>query len=263
MIIFLCLLVFASCTDHAEVKVTKSGMFISSDNLIMKNYKIEKWRVGPMQKQLVSKGVRVDISFPQFSREHLDELVTKYDANAWLVKVRRRSYAVNSVLGYIYIPLVTPGTQEKSKYRRHQIKQGAFSIFYSAAAISKRFENFKCPAFDHNLYLDKIDINSRELSMDKFFTAFQVDDYVGAKVEKFSYSGNILNGGKNLVGDYSVQVALYNYESKRRKSNFVELKEILRIEDEKALNISGCEGFEIPIKEQEDENPIQRFKWNK
>ena len=259
----LLLILTFSCTDYAEVKKTSAGAFVSPNNLEMKQYTIEKWRVGPLRKQLVSKGIRVDLGFPVLDRDDLDNLLVEYGVNAWLIKVRRRSYSVNSVLGYIYIPLVVPGIQKKSKYRRHQIKQGAFSIYYSAAAISKRFENFECPAFEHNRYLDEVEIDSRDISVDRLFTGRQTDEYVAAKVQKFSYSGNILNGGASLVGEYSVQVAMYNSETKRRKSNFVELKEILRIVDEKTRSLSGCEGFEIPIKDLDEGNKIEQFKWNK
>ncbi len=262
-LLILSLLFICSCTDYAEVKKTGAGSFIAPKSLRVKDYKIEKWRVGrPVRRQVVSKGIRIDVMFPRLSREDLDNILVEYSVNAWLLKVRRRSYAVNSVVGYIYIPLVVPGTQESNKYRRHQIKQGAFSIYYSAAALSKRFEGFECPAFDHNRYVDEVEIDERDTTLERLFVGKQTDDYVGAKVNQFSYSGNILNGGASILGDYTVQLALYNSDTKRRKSNFIELREVIRIVDEKTTNINGCEGFEIPIREEEG-NKIEQFKWSR
>ncbi len=255
------LILIYSCTEYASVRKTDSGMYVTPTQLKIVNHKDEVWRVGPLRRQTVSKGFRLDVTFPVFDREDLDDLIMKYGVNAWLIKIRRRSYYVNTVLGYIYIPLVVPGTQEKSKYRRHQIKQGAISVYYAAAALSKRFENFSCPAFEHNKYLDKVDLEERSFNIDSFYVGRQTDEYVEARVEKFSYSGNILNGGQSLEGEYSIQVAMYNSQSKRRKSNFVELKDLFTITREKSEQISGCEGFEIPTKASDEVDKRQLFKF--
>ncbi len=199
-----------SCNEYAPIQNTPSGIFVTASQLKIDNYVNEIWRVGPLKRQKVSKGFRLDITFPYLKRSDLDTLLKEYGVNAWLIKIRKRAYSVNTVLGYLYIPLIIPGIQGKSKYRRHQIKQGAISVYYAAAAISKRFENFICPAFDHNKTLDDVEIDDRTISMDRFFAGRQTDTYVAAKVEKFSYSGNTLNGGQSLEGEYTIQVAMYN-----------------------------------------------------
>ncbi|OIQ19210.1 MAG: hypothetical protein BM556_07950 [Bacteriovorax sp. MedPE-SWde] len=262
-VILLCgiIILAQSCTKHSEIKFTDNAFYINPESTGLSDYRIEKWRVGPLRKQELSKGVTVFISFPQLKRPDLEKLISKYGIDSWLVKVRKRSFSVNTVLGYLYIPLVIPGTQGRNKHRRHQIKKGAFSIYYSAAAISKRFEGFECPAFEHDRYIDKVEIHKRALNLDQIYAGALEESYIGPKVTEFGYSGNILNGGASIEGEYTVEIALYNHKNKKKKSNYIELVESANITSEKRRQISGCEGFKIPTKE-EDVDKMKLFRWN-
>lgn len=249
-----------SCTKQVELGFKGSNFFFKPAGMAITNVKTERWMVGPKRKQTVSKGITVQVTFPQFDRADLEKIANEQGIDSWLVKVRKRAFAVNTVLGYVYIPLVVPGTQGDNKFRRHQIKKGGFSIYYSAAAISKRFERLACPAFSHDRYINDVTIDDRGISLDQVFGGSLEEAYVPAKVLEFSYSGNIFNGGASLVGDYSVEIALYNHKDKRRKSNFVELSELVRVTDERRDNVDGCEGVGIPEKE-EDVDKMRLFRW--
>lgn len=224
--------------------------------------KIDKWKVGPLRKQLVSKGVTNSIQFPQFDRESLDRLITDFGVNSWLVRVRRRAYSVNTTVGYMYIPLVVPGTQAENKFRRHQIKGGVFSLFYSAAAVSKRFENFECPAFNHDRLITEANISKSSDKNEVLYNGVTDNVIVQAPVTEFNYAGNILNAGETLVGDYDVDLALYNHKFKERKSNFVTLNSYVSVKRESRITINGCEGFKIPPKE-EDVDRAKLFRWSR
>lgn len=260
--IFVTLLITLSCTKKSEIKFTENAFYINPINTGLTDVRVEKWRVGPNRDQEVSKGVTVFVSFPLLERDELERLVTEFGIDSWLIKVKKRSFSVNTTLGYVYIPLIVPGTQGKNKNRRHQIKKGTFSVYYSAAAISKRFENFECPAFNHNRYVEDWTINKRPITLDQIFAGPLEETYIGAKVTEYSYSGNILNGGQSIEGDYTVEIALYNHKEKKKKSNYIELVEVLNISAERQRQISGCEGFQIPTKE-EDVNKMELFRWKR
>lgn len=251
-----------SCSKKSEIKFTENAFYINPKETGISGVKIEKWRVGPLRKQELSKGVTAYISFPQLKREDLERLISEFGIDSWLVKVKKRSFSVNTTLGYLYIPLIVPGTQGRNKNRRHQIKKGTFSVYYSAAAISKRFENFECPAFSHDRYVDKVSIDGRAVTLDQLFAGPLEETYIGAKVTEYSYSGNILNGGQSIEGEYTVEIALYNHKDKKKKSNFIELVEAMNITSERRRAISGCEGFQIPAKE-EDVDKMRLFRWKK
>ncbi len=251
-----------SCSKEAEIKFKGSSYYLDMEMAKLNSTKVDKWRVGPLRKQLVSKGVTTNISFPQIDRESLDRLITEFGVNAWLIRVRRRAYSVNTTVGYIYIPLVVPGTQSENKYRRHQIKGGVFSLFFSAAAVSKRFENFECPAFNHDRLITSVDISTSGNSNEVLYNGVTDNVAVQAPVVEFNYAGNILNAGESLVGDYDVDLALYNFKLKERKSNFVTLNTSVAIKKESRITINGCEGFKIPPKE-EDVDRAKLFRWSK
>jgi len=260
--ITLILLLTSSCSKKSEITFTDNAFYINPKNTGLSDVRVNKWYVGPSRKQEVSKGVTAFISFPLLERKDLDRLIMDFGIDSWLVKVKKRSFNVNTTLGYLYIPLIIPGTQGRNKNRRHQIKKGTFSVYYSAAAISKRFELFECPAFSHDRYVDKVEIEKRAITLDQLFAGPLEETYIGAKVTEFSYSGNILNGGSSVVGEYTIEIALYNHKEKKKKSNYIELVEALNVTSERQRAISGCEGFQIPTKE-EDVDKRKLFRWKR
>lgn len=224
--------------------------------------KVEKWHVGPLRRQLVSKGVVATIDFPELDRENLDKIVQEEGVNSWIIRIRKRAFSVNTTVGHIYIPLVVPGTQADSKYRRHQLKRAAVSLYYPASSVSKRFEYFNCPAFNHDKLVKGIAIEEVSSSIDTLFNSVVDKVYVQAPVVEFNYSGNILNAGESIIGEYEVDLALYNYKTKERLTNFSTLKQIIVVKDESRITINGCQGAQIPPKE-EDVDKMKMFKFKK
>jgi hypothetical protein len=252
-----------SCQKKSEIKFNGTTSFtLKPDKLEVENIEIRKWRVGPLGRQLVSKGISFSVAFPQIERDDLEKMGKNFGVDSWLIKIKKRAYAQNTVLGYMYIPLIVPGTQAKNKYRRHQIKTGTFSVYYAAAAVSTRFEKMLCPAFDHNKLIEKTFLKPSPTSTTSFFAGAMEEKRILAKVEPYSYSGNTLNGGKELIGEYNVEVALFNYKDKTKKSNFVPVPQDIIIKDEELVSIRGCTNFKAPPP-QEDIDKTQLFKWKR
>lgn len=261
-VLFLFFLLFISCTKNAEISFKGKNFYLTVDSVKIADIKAERWAVGPLRKQEVSKGIVVTIDFPEIDRESLDKLVQEFGVNSWLVRVRKRAFSVNTIVGHIYIPLIIPGTQSDNKYRRHQLKRGAISLYYPAAAVSKRFEHFSCPAFNHDRLVKGVEIEAGSGTPDKLYNSVVDRAYIQAPVVEFNYSGNILNAGESIIGEYEIDLALYNNKLKERITNFTTLNEVVIVKDETRVNINGCEGFQIPAKE-EDVDKVKLFRWGK
>lgn len=263
LISILILLFLASCSDYEPVTYNGNNFFLGVNNFKIVDTTINVWRVGPLRNIEISKGVTATIEFPEFDQENLDKLITDFNVNSWLIRIRKRAYSVNTTLGHIYIPLIIPGTGSDKKYRRNQMKRGAVSLFYAAAAVSKRFENSPCPAFNHDKLIKKAYSESFSPESDQLHSGVMENSYVAALVTEFNYGGNVLNAGESLTGEYEIDVALYNHKTKERITNFVTMKNAIVVSDEARIGIRGCEGYKMPAREDKDEDKMKYFKWAK
>lgn len=237
-------------------------MRIFPKNLEMSDIKIMDWRVGPLRRQEVSKGVRLRFNIPLVEPVGLEELISKFGVNSWLVRIKRKSLIHTEYLGMFYIPLIVPGQQVTNKVRRNQMKTGALAIYYSAAARSKRFEGFACPAFNHSRRIERYNVEYDDSKVDDFYVNSFEQNYVNSQVDVFSYDTIVFDAGMSLEGEYFLEMALYNFETKRRLSNFVSYPQKLILGGEKQIAIRGCENYKIPAKEIDDRS-INQFKFGK
>ena len=236
-------------------------MIIKTDNLQFQRVEALPWHVGPLKRQEVSKGLRIKISLPQIKKDDLLHIINVTKANSWVVRVSRKSNLGKNVLGSVYIPIKSPGTRS-SKVK--QLPSGYTQVFFASAAISKRFENLNCPAFKHNLIIDKI----RE-HFPKEPVAFKISPGIEFrntyKVRTFDYKPFPFNGGKSLKGIYTIELALYNYKTKMIKSNKVKVPGYFEILEEKELFIKGCKDFKPALRE--IKRPVRgkkkKFKFNR
>ena len=84
---------------------------------------------------------------------------------------------------------------------------------------------------------------------------------VNRKVELISYSPVTVNGGMELKGDYSIELAFYNQKSKRRLSSFVELEKVVSLDKEEVVAVEGCENYIVPERGKGDS--IKKFKFGR
>lgn len=261
---FFILLLTTGCTKYSEFTKVGERYAIKPVDAGIESIKPVKWRVGPRRKQMVSKGFELRIKFPILEKSHLDELITNTDINSWLVVLRKRSLTSNKSIGRTYIPLVVPGS-DKSPFRSRikQMKTGFMRVFYPAAAISTRYEKLPCPAFDHNLLIEEVVVEVTAESADVLKVSPLNKNRVNQMVQKFQVEPIKINGGENLTGDYEVEIALYNHQTKTTFSNFLRLPQKARVLKEVSRNVKGCENYEIPDPPSESSNKIEEFKFGR
>ena len=153
------LLFLMSCSPQVEVK--KNGNVYSLHNLSpeISEFQILDWKVGPgVKKVTVSKGFMIKVDLPQLSSSDKMLLYNEREVDSWLIRlVRYKRSGAFEPLGEIYAPLI------RKKFRggatnASSLRNVFFRIVYAAIAPAKRFESFVCPAFDHNLYIDEMNI---------------------------------------------------------------------------------------------------------
>ncbi|ATH08933.1 hypothetical protein BIY24_13545 [Halobacteriovorax marinus] len=218
------------------------------------------WKAGIMRNITISRGVQVTFTFPQFENKDLRYLVDKYGVDSWIVRVKRKGMMRNETIGYLYVPIILPG--QKNAMRINQLKKGSFRILYSASSVSARFSNSPCPAFKHDLLIEKTEVGSEKPFSSKISVSPVEEERLLVAVEDFNYSNTSLNGGKELRGDYYVDIAFYNKERKTKISNFIELDGSAKVVRERSIPLSGCENYKIPPR-MDDGSGINQFKWNK
>lgn len=218
------------------------------------------WKVGVVGKGTVSKGIRMKIDFPRLQIGDIEDLVKKVDIDSWLVRVHKQTGYGSDILGHFYIPMIKPGSSTSS-LRVSQMEYGMVNIYYAAASVSPRFENFACPAFNHQLYLDDDDVDLEETD---YLTQIMVNPsdsaLIQAKLNTFGYQPTTLNAGMSLVGSYFVDVALFDSRAKTRRSSFLRLPQTVRVKLERTHPISGCTDVVVPEKK-EDTRSYHDFKF--
>lgn len=259
ILVLLMLTLVLSCQKKSEVKYSKDRVVIipTPSSIVEINPII--WRAGILRKTKISRGVQVTFQFPQLESKDLRYLVDKFGIDSWIVKVKRKGMMRNETIGYLYVPIILPG--QKNAMRINQLKQGSFRILYSASSVSSRFSNSPCPVFKHDLLIEKTEIGDERPFSSKINVSPVEEERLLVRVEEFNYSSTSLNGGKELRGDYYVDIAFYNKERKTKLSNFIELNGSAKIVREQSVPLSGCENYKIPPRM--DNGNVNDFKWNK
>ena len=251
-------LFFSSCDKYSEVIYSGQRVIIKPVNAGIEDISIVRWKVGMMRNITISRGVQITVNFPKIEKEHLRFLVDKYGVDSWVVKVKRRGMMRNETMGYLYVPLILPG--QKKSMRINQLSTGSFKVFYASSSISSRFSRLPCPAFKHDYLIEKVGMKKSSPLMKKIVVSPIEEERILARVEEFNYANTVVNGGKELKGNYNLEIAFYNKKRKVKLSNWIELDGVAEVLREKSVPLSGCENFKIPPRGKE-ENLYKKFNF--
>ncbi len=252
----------SSCSERAEFRFEKNTAYIKTHDVAIDEMRVVPWRVGKFGKDLVSRGIRFSFEMPQIDDDALELLYDKKKIDAWLIKLERKQGLHTEILGYYSMMLVSPDPRNSSHLRFSSPKKGSIGVNYAASSISMRLNELPCPALNHRLLIDDYEIKKSGLSKQEWVVSGADDYYVPAKVTMISYSPVTVNGGMELKGDYSVEIAFYNQKLKRRLSSFVPLVNAARVEKEIEVAVKGCENYVVPDREKGDD-PVKKFKFSR
>ena len=255
-------LLFTSCREYSPYQYLQSNsVAIGVNNLQIVKSKIIDWQVGIGSKNLISKGVTITLTLPILQSQDLSDLLEKRGANAWLLRLSRDTAQGRRVVGKIYVPLTSADNTRRTSLKISQLSPITIAVHYAAAAISQRFENFACPAFGHQRVISGVTISRPGTkSSDLIVSSISYHSSREGNIEKYSFRTPVLNGGETLQGSYLLEVAAYNYQEKRLKSNYSEYTQRLDIGPEMQRPLKGCSNFTIPPAPVEEKG-LRQFKF--
>ena len=260
--LFLISLLFG-CTRYSELVKNENGDYLfETTDLHLKEFKIMPWKVGIKNKETISKGISLTITYPKLKKDDLILLKDKYGMDSWIVRVRKSSTLGSKYLGYFYSPIFQPGRFGVKNLRARQISSAEVLVFYSAAAISDRIQSFPCPLLNHRKKIEDWVLAPQ----DKDNITIGLSPGIGVPLEvlmdPFSYVPQMINGGTNLVGRYSLELGAYDFNNKRLLSDWIGVPEQFTIERESETVLPDCTNWEPPT-QSPDLHDWQRFKWKK
>ncbi len=253
----------SSCTKSVDFHFTKNTAYIKTKGVSIDEMRVVPWRVGKFGKDILSRGIRFSFELPQIDNDALELLYEKKKIDAWLIKLERKEGLRTEILGYYSMMLVSPDPRNPNNLRFSSPKKGSIGVNYAASSISMRLSELPCPALNHRLLIDEHDLKSMGPSKQEWVVSGADDYYVPAKVTMISYSPVTVNGGMELKGDYTVEIAFYNQKLKRRLSSFVALVNAASVEKEIEVAVKGCENYVVPERQREGEDPVKKFKFSR
>lgn len=234
------LLIFSSCDETLDVGSSGGVHYGKKVYSEIERVINVPWKVGLKREARVSQGLRFFTSIPRFSKKAQETLASHYGVNSWIFRFTRVRRGKATKLRYFHLNFVNITRNTKNI---------SVSLFYQAAAVSKKFRFFHCPAFGHRFEISSHEVKERPQAGAKDLYVRSVEK-IRAKVTRFKFSPMVLPAGRSLLGDYYVDMAFYNSSSKQRFSNWHPINGIIRVSQENTKIISSCAGIKeelIPL----------------
>lgn len=243
--LILTLLLAFSCTKYAEFSKDGVGTTIEPIKMEINRLNEIEWFVGKPKETHVTQSITFVVNMPEIRQDDLDYLTENKNVNAWILRLIVNRGSETQDLGSLYTPFrplkITRGNKSAGAATSVSLK-----IYYAAAYASERFRAFNCPAFGHNLKVDKMDIKGDPTTFS--ITIDQATPY-HEKSHLVELAPSSFNGGHSLVGEYYVEIA--PYDSKRRMilSSFKRLPQSVVVSREEKINVKSCAGVHPEITE--------------
>ena len=237
-------ILFSSCSEVYEVE-KKNGLYkISKLSVELTNPRNIEWLVGRKREETISKGVRFSSTIPRISTESQRTLKAKHGIDSWLIKISKKTRGTSQSLGYFYINL--------SNITRNT-KDFTVNLYYHAAAVSKRFRLFHCPAFGHRLEVSNFSLEDRStIASDDLY--IRATNRFPGRVSRLRFAPMVVSGGRSLRGAFHVDMALYNSKTKMMFSKWFPVDKTLLVSQETSVAVASCAGIK------EENRPLPESK---
>lgn len=200
------------------------------------------------------------MDFPILKEDQLLAIANQSGANSFLIRVRRSNYNGVEILGLFDVPFRTQTTQGSDSI--HELKFTTFAIYYADASLSLRFERMHCPALGTQKIVSLIEIdntgsnNSSSIIIDRM-----EEEIINGRVQEFNFYTTVVNGGKELIGNYHFEFAFYDKLKKKRLSSYFQFPGELKIIAEQDKVIKGCTNFKVPLRT--EDRDVRSIKFGK
>ena len=124
-------LLVVGCSKKAKLTLDKFGNYeVSSKDVFVSDAEIDKWRVGPLRRQRVSKGIRIGVTLPKLDMGDLKTLIRSTEVDSYILRLKRRGVVGGRVIGHLYIPFLI-----KNNIQFLIIVSGRFSNKFTAVLM--------------------------------------------------------------------------------------------------------------------------------
>lgn len=218
-----------------------------------------KWKVGKYAKDIISRGFRITFEVPPLNKDEWVSLYNNHKVNGWIARIRKKTLTSNKIMGYLTMEMISKRENRGNSFSVSKSEKGSVGINYAASSMSTRLSDLPCPAFNHRLLISDHRIVPEKNGSLLWMTSSADTKYMSVKTNLISYSPITLNGGMSLKGHYFVDLALFNTNSKYRKSSWITINDYVAIEKEENVSINGCANYLIPDREQNKKRNKFRF----
>ena len=222
-----------SCSKYYEVQKEKGLHVVKDVSSEIEMVKEVEWKIGRKKEEIASMGIRFSFTIPKISEKGRTILQKKYNVNSWLYRVSRIRRGQKTTLGYFYYPF-SGMTKSTRTYTAN--------LYYHAASVSKRFRLFHCPAFKHRYKMGEMKTLKRS-RMGKSHIYLRNTEKIPAKVSRIQINPIIFSVGRSIVGEYIVDYAFYDSNSKTRFSNWHKVDKKIAVDQEYAKSVPSCVGI--------------------
>ncbi len=259
ILIFFLLLV-STCTKYSEVIRNNNILLIKIKDSGIKKVREIGWTIGYGKKAKVSKGFTMEIHFPRLKEKDMEEIVNKYKVDSWVFRLKRLSISGSTVLGTFYTPFYFKKSLAMKRLQFKKKITAYLHIFYPAAAVSSRFLTLPCPPFDHRNVIAELELTKRNVLDNTIVLGSFTNVSINARTRSISFQPYTINGGRDLIGDYLVEVAIYDSVTKKRKTSYIELPLGASVKKENQIILTRCDGYVPSLPEN---NKKSKFKFGR
>jgi hypothetical protein len=256
------LFLLLGCTRYVSLLENEKGdyYFQSKGMRIQKAWVVSK-KMGLVDKVEVTHGVRFSLVYPRIKISDLEKLEKRYNVNSWVIRVVRTSALGDKVLGYFYSPVFQPGRFGLKRMRARQMKSIEFFILYSSLyRFSKKLRKSPCLINATAKRIDEFELVPQKEKQVRFTFGKNLGLPLEEKLSLFSYSVIDVNGGRDLTGNYVVEVAPFDLENKRPLINWVRAAGTIKVKKQSNVPLYDCENWR-PAPPKVDYRDWRRFKW--
>ena len=237
---FLILTLITSCTDPYKLQKANGIYFFSDIQSEISKAKNIEWDVGEKKDKTVSKGIRVSLAVPKITENAKNVLYKEFGIDSWVFRVVHVVKNRPRILGYLYYSF---------SYISKSTKDVTFNLYYHAASVSDYFRSFKCPAFEHRLYITDFETKSLKSKTKNLYAKYMGN--INASVSKVGFRPEVFSTGRTMLGEFRFSLALYNTKKKERYSDWYDIPQTLKISEEEKIALPSCLG----VKQENTPNP--------
>lgn len=241
--LILSILLLASCSKNSHLTKDAMGLRLQNVEMPISHLNEIEWQVGLKKEATVSQSFVFTVDMPKVDEDDLKHLSDLKGINSWIIRLIVQRGSEKQDLGSLYTRF-TPKTKVRGQGGGAPASV-TLKVFYAAAFASERFRFFNCPAFSHTSRISQMKISGQNSAFD--LTVGQSFPYP-EKTQLVELAPSAFNGGNNVVGEYFVEIAPYDYEKKVIHAAFKRIPMYVEVVSETKESVESCAGVHMENK---------------